>query len=232
MIKQLKLFTPIFICLLFLDIYVKINLPIMPYRYVTKSLVIVSLLLFVGYNCFIKNNYKDHLLFYGLIIFYIGDFLTVDHINNITFIVSIILFLSGKILYTLKFTHKEDFNIMRLFPFMLLCFLYVAFLYELIFHNLKIYFIPVTIYFFISLLMILFAFIRKGVVSNVSYYTVMSGVLLFILFETVLVIKTFYHDILYQDFLIMFCYALGQYLIVIGIMIEEKNLDVKNNIIA
>lgn len=77
--------------------------------------------------------------------------------------------------------------------------------------------------------MFLFAFIRKNVVTDTSYYTVLVGVSLFVIFETILVIKKFYQDIIYQDFLIMFCYALGQYLIIVGLLIKDKKLKFKSN---
>ncbi|MGB6269949.1 MAG: hypothetical protein WBF67_13165, partial [Olleya sp.] len=41
-------------------------LPIIPYRYISKTLVLGSLLVFTGYNFFKKGNLKSNFLFYGL----------------------------------------------------------------------------------------------------------------------------------------------------------------------
>ncbi|AUC77173.1 hypothetical protein CW732_16420 [Olleya sp. Bg11-27] len=224
MLKQIKYFSILYFLLLLVDIYTKINMPDIPYRYITKTIVLGGLLVFTRYYCYDKNKKTSNYLYYGLILFFIGDILIIDHTNTIRFVVSMILFVAGKVCYTLKFKHKEDFSIKRLMPFFIVCFLFLAIVYDFIYHNLNLYFIPVTLYFFISLIMILFAFIRKGAVNNKSYYIVFAGVGVFLFSETTMVIKTFYGDVLYQDFLIMFCYALGQYLIIIGVLFENKKL--------
>ncbi|WP_339873374.1 lysoplasmalogenase [Olleya marilimosa] len=221
--KLIRYFTPVFMALLFLDIYVKINLPIIPYRYYSKVLVLVTLIIFTGYCVYKKNKLSNKYVFFGLIIFFIGDILIIDHLSKAKFIISILLFVVGKLIYIFKFTHKEDFSNKRLLPFLVVCFLSVAFLYNLIFTNLKEYFMPVTLYFFISLVMTLFAYLRKDVASNKSYYTVLSGVLLFVISEATMVVKTFYGDVLFQDFIVMFGYGFGQYLIIIGLMIDKSN---------
>ncbi|MBL7559368.1 lysoplasmalogenase [Olleya sp. YSTF-M6] len=226
--KLIRYYTPLFICLLVIDIYTKIYLPSMPYRYYSKVLVMGSLLVFTAYAIYKKKVYVEKYIFYGLILFFIGDILIIDHLNKIKFIISIGLFVIGKILYIVKFSHKEDFSNKRLVPFFVICFLLVAILYSLIFTNLKDYFLPITLYFFISLVMTLFAYIRKGVVNNKSYYTVLLGVGLFVLSEATMVIKMFYGDVMFQDFLVMFGYAMGQYLIILGLILNRKAHDNKS----
>jgi uncharacterized membrane protein YhhN len=129
--KLIRYFTPVFLALLFLDIYVKTNLPIIPYRYYSKIFVLVTLIIFTGYCVYKKNKLNNRYVFYGLIIFFIGDILIIDHLNKVKFIISLILFVVGKLIYIFKFTHKEDFNNKRLLPFLVVCFLFVAFLYIL-----------------------------------------------------------------------------------------------------
>ncbi|WP_272022662.1 lysoplasmalogenase [Olleya namhaensis] len=229
MTKQLIYFSIIFFSLLFLDIYTKINLEVIPYRYITKILAVGSLVSFTIFYFYKKKELKNNLLIYGLFVFFIGDIIIIDHLNMVKFYVSLLLFVAGKICYTLKFMHKEDFSINRLIPFFIVCFLYVAIVYNFIFPNLKLYFIPITLYFFITLLMTLFAYIRKGVANRKSYYLVLCGVGFFIVSETIMVIKMFYGDVLFQDFLVMFCYGVAQYLIVLGLIFEDKSLTVKIN---
>ena len=231
MTKQLIYFSIIFFCLLSLDIYTKLNLDTIPYRYISKFLTIGSLVAFTVACFYKRKDLKNNLLIYGLFVFFIGDIIIIDHLNMVKFYVSLLLFVAGKICYTLKFMHKEDFSINRLIPFFIVCFLYVAIVYNFIFPNLKLYFIPITLYFFITLLMTLFAYIRKGVANRKSYYLVLCGVGFFIVSETTMVIKMFYGDVLFQDFLVMFCYGVAQYLIVLGLMFENKTLKVENSTI-
>ncbi|SFJ19377.1 lysoplasmalogenase [Olleya namhaensis] len=231
MTKQLIYFSILFFCLLSLDIYTKLNLDTIPYRYISKFLTIGSLVTFTVACFYKRKDLKNNLLIYGLFVFFIGDIIIIDHLNMVKFYVSLLLFVAGKICYTLKFMHKEDFSINRLIPFFIVCFLYVAIVYNFIFPNLKLYFIPITLYFFITLLMTLFAYIRKGVVNRKSYYLVLCGVGFFIISETTMVIKMFYGDVLFQDFIVMFCYGAAQYLIVLGLMFENKILKVGNSTI-
>lgn len=67
--KLIRYFTPVFLALLFLDIYVKTNLPIIPYRYYSKIFVLVTLIIFTGYCVYKKNKLNNRYVFYGLIIF-------------------------------------------------------------------------------------------------------------------------------------------------------------------
>ena len=231
MTKQLIYFSILFFCLLSLDIYTKLNLDTIPYRYISKFLTIGSLVAFTVTYFNRRKDLKNNLLIYGLFVFFIGDIIIIDHLNMVKFYVSLLLFVAGKICYTLKFMHKEDFSINRLIPFFIVCFLYVAIVYNFIFPNLKLYFIPITLYFFITLLMTLFAYIRKGVANRKSYYLVLCGVGFFIVSETTMVVKMFYGDVLFQDFIVMFCYGAAQYLIILGLIFEDKPLTVKNNTI-
>ena len=231
MTKQLIYFSILFFCLLSLDIYTKLNLDTIPYRYISKFLTIGSLVAFTVTYFYRRKDLKNNLLIYGLFVFFIGDIIIIDHLNMVKFYVSLLLFVAGKICYTLKFMHKEDFSINRLIPFFIVCFLYVAIVYNFIFPNLKLYFIPITLYFFITLLMTLFAYIRKGVANRKSYYLVLCGVGFFIVSETTMVIKMFYGDVLFQDFIVMFCYGAAQYLIILGLMFENKILKVENSTI-
>ena len=61
--KLIRYFTPVFLALLFLDIYVKINLPIIPYRYYSKVLVLVTLIIFTGYCVYKKNKLSNKYVF-------------------------------------------------------------------------------------------------------------------------------------------------------------------------
>lgn len=217
--KAFILLTIIFVLVLLIDIYVKLYLPIVPYRYISKPFVLLSLMVLVGY-CDYKNPKSKQLLLLALTAFLIGDILIINHLNPVNFALSMLLFIAGKLLYSILFTHKEDFKIKRLIPFFVFCVLVIAFVFNFIYPRLGNYFIPVTLYFIITLIMSLFAYIRHGIVSKKSYTMVMLGISVFLISEIIMVFKTFYDVFPYQDFLIMFFYGIGQYLIITGLLFQ------------
>jgi len=158
----------------------------------------------------------------GLICFLIGDIFVINHSTQAFFITSVLLFSLGKMFYCLKFSNVQDFNVSRLIPFLVICFLFIVVIFRLIYENLGNYFIPVLIYFFISLLLALFSFLRKNATNSRSYNLVFTGILFFLVSETLMVIKTFYHEIIFQDFLVMFTYGFAQYFIITGLLLEYK----------
>ncbi len=215
-------FSVLFAAVLFIDIAVKIYLEDFPYRYISKPIVLSLLIGFYLVNNKETNKKKSLYVLLGLLSFLIGDIFVIDYSTQVFFIVSMLLFSLGKLFYCLKFTNFEDFNVNRLIPFLIICFIFMVFIFRLIYENLGDYFIPVLIYFFVSLLLALFSFLRKNATNVDSYRMVFLGILFFLVSETVMVLKTFYHEIIFQDFLVMFTYGVAQYLIVTGLLLEYK----------
>lgn len=215
-------FSIFFTVVLLIDIGVKIFLENFPYRFISKPIVLFLLIGFYVINTKESNRNKFIYVLLGLLCFLIGDLFIINHTNQIFFIASMLLFSLGKLFYCLKFTNVKDFDVNRLTPFLITCFVFMVFIFNLIYENLGVYFIPVLIYFFISLLMALFSFLRKEDTNLNSYRMVFLGILFFLVSETVMVLKTFYHEIIFQDFLIMFTYGLAQYFIITGLILEYK----------
>ena len=217
-----KRFTFLFFVVLFVDIWVKLNCPVFPYRFISKPLVILFLLVFYNVNKR-GRGIKYHLwVFLGLSFFLVGDLLIINAANIIFLGLSLFFFSLGKIFFCLKFSHKKDFNVLRLVPFSIIMFSYAVFIIGIVLNGLKEFLVPALLSFFLSLLMIQFAYLRKGVFNNKSYRYVLLGVTAFIISESIMAVKTFKQDLPFQDFLIMMLYGTAMYFIVLGIVSERR----------
>lgn len=225
--KKSKTFAVVFFAILLLDIIVKHTLPAFPYRYFSKPLVVLLLLAFYIINTQEKFKFRRILVVCALLLFLAGDLsLIKGNFDNIFLIIGISFFVLGKAFYCFRFLHSKEFKIRRLLPFFVICFLLVITLLFLIFDNLGEMMIPVLIYFFIALMMLLLAYLRKDVVNKTSYKLVLLGAVISIFSDSVTAIKEFYIDIPYQEIMIMLFYGISQYLIITGLVIE-KNQDLK-----
>ena len=214
-----------------MDLFVKFNLPSFPYRYISKPLVMLSLFCFYYLNSSESNKNKYLFMCFGIFCFLAGDILLIDHLNKVSFIIGISLFMVGKILYSLKFSNNHDFKTSKLIPFLFLCFVYMFVLFKFIFDGLKGLFIPILLYFFVTLVMAQMIFLRKGSVSQKSYILGLIGVVLLILGETIAAIKLFYKNIPYQDILNMLFYGLSQLLLVYSVVVEKKKSNLTTKVL-
>ena len=165
-------FSIVFFTFLALDIFVKLQLDAMPYRYISKSIVLLLLILFFIKNHKEKSRKHFRFMILALICFLVGDWLLIETKNTTLFASGMMFFIFGKLFYVLRFSHQRDFRLSRLFPFLVICFLYIAGLMNLIYDNLHQLFIPVMIYFFASIIVLQFAFLRKDDVNGLSYLLV------------------------------------------------------------
>lgn len=218
--KNLTQFTFIYFLVLAIDILVKLYGPI-EYRYFSKPFLIPLLLLYYYHNKETHNKRGQLWVFLALTSFLIGDILIINHLNQVSLAASLLFFTLGKLFFSLKFIHKEDFNVVRLIPFSILLFAYIFLLVGFVYQDLNVFFSAAIISFFFTLVIFQFAFLRKGVYSSRSYYYVFFGVLLFLVSESIMAIKTFKQNIPYQDFLIMLAYGSSIYLITTGIVFEK-----------
>ncbi|SFZ92515.1 YhhN-like protein [Flaviramulus basaltis] len=217
-----KQFALLYFSILLIDIFVKIQLPIFPYRYITKLWLLPLLMSYFYFNKIDNDKKKHRWLLFALSFFFIGDILVINHTNIISLSLSLLFFSVGKIFFCIKFSHKKDFNVSRLIPFTIIMFGYVIFIIGYLYKDLKAFLVPALFSFFLTLLMFQFAYLRKDVFNKKSYLYVFFGIILFIISEGIMAIKTFKTDIPYQDFLIMLFYGLSIYLIVFGVINEKK----------
>ncbi|AUC81004.1 lysoplasmalogenase [Lacinutrix sp. Bg11-31] len=208
--------------ILFIDLLCKLYLDPIPYRYITKSLLMILLIVFYlkNYN---KNDKKKHYFtFLALFLFWTASVSIINHINNLNFIISMLFFILAKIMYCFRFTNNRDFKISRLVPFLAGGFVFMVSVLSLIYKGLGDFFIPVLIYFFVSLLLCIFAYLRKGDVNTKSYNLVLIAMFFLILSEVIMGVKTYYRPLPFQNISVMLFYGIAQFLIVYGILIEVK----------
>lgn len=220
--KNRYFFTFLFLCVLLIDIVTKLYLPPFPYRVVSKPLVVLLLLVYFIVNAKRIPVVKYKVMIVALIMFALGDLFLIYTNYTFSFIIGMLFFVAGKIMYCIRFSTNKDFSINRIIPFFIGCFSYIVLLISLVYDNLKILFLPVLVYIFITLLAFLMAFIRKRAVNTESYYMVFFGVFLFILADSLVLIDSFYNpNILFSDAGIMLFYGAAQYLIIMGITHEK-----------
>jgi uncharacterized membrane protein YhhN len=82
--------------------------------------------------------------------------------------------------------------------------------------------IPVMVYMFVILLMATTAFLRKGIVNNLSYTLVFVGAIFFMISDSLLALNKFHEPLPFSNISIMLTYSIAQYLIVLGIL-KQKN---------
>jgi len=226
--KNIYLFTVTFFVILIADIIIKVNLGFCTYRVVSKSLVIILLLIFYLINQKEVSKWKLAFMTLALVFFYAGDILFLYHKIKTLYILGISSFILGKMFYIFRFSNRRDFDLLRLFPFIILVFIYMVGLLFLIINNLNSYFYVTLIYFFMVLTVIIFGLLRKNAVPPTSYYLVLIGILISVFSDSITALKSFYdEDIAYQAITIMLFYGLSQYLIVLGIVRETNIYIVK-----
>ncbi|WP_303316014.1 lysoplasmalogenase family protein [Flavivirga abyssicola] len=221
--KNERKITILFFIILTIDILVKLNLDPFPYRYISKPPLVLLLFLYYYYNNNEQRKIKKLWVILALCSFLLGDIFVINHTNIIFLSVSLLLFALAKVFLSLRLSHVSDFNVIKLIPFSIILFFYTVFIVSFLFNSLGDFFAPALISFFISLLLIQFAFLRRGVVNNVSYSYVFTGIIFYKFSEAMMAIKTFKMDLPMQDILIMLFYGIAIYLIFFGIVKEHKN---------
>lgn len=222
--KHTGLFTLVFFILLATDIYFKIHPELVSYRFFTKPLLTLLLIGFYWSNSKDKSNAKKYYVLVALSLFLIGDILLILYEIQWCYILGMLLYIVAKLFYVFRFSNQKDFNLIRLLPFLLISFIYILGLLNLTYDNLGDYFLPVLIYVFVALLTVLFSVLRKGVVNKLSYWLVLSGVFIAIISDSITVLQSFYWaDFPYHKISIMLFYAVSQYLIINGLVVETKS---------
>ncbi|MGB6269948.1 MAG: lysoplasmalogenase [Olleya sp.] len=220
-----KLYTSIlFFAVLGLDIYIKLGDNPLPTRFFTKSILIIILYLF--FFCSKREHNPNNKYFIlGLVSFWIGDMFLLLYETTILYIVGMVFFIIGKLFYTKRFSHQNDFKIASLIPFFIIIFTYMVIIILYVYDNLGDFFLPTLVYLFAVMLMALFAFLRKDSVNKTSFYLVVASILFSIMTDTIGLLQFFYNpDIAYHKVTIMLFYALFQYFIVLG-LVNEKTFD-------
>lgn len=195
------------------------------FHYVLKPSITISLMLYIAFNTQLKGRFAKR-IFAGLFFGLLGDcFLMFVHVNPNFFILGLVSFLIGHILYITAFylDYKWQPNIEKKIGWLALIgfgiFGIVFYLYlRSYLDTLK---IPVMIYTFIILLMAVMAVNRKGRVNTKSFNLIFYGAILFLISDSILAYNKFVLPIEFSGIAIMSTYMIAQYLITIG-AVERK----------
>ncbi len=218
-------FIIIFVTILILDLVIKDTLDNILFRYLSKSLIMISLIIFYLMHQKEKQKRSLYIMCIALFSFLLGDMFLINYEDIIFYILGVFLFICGKLFYVFRFSNQKDFKLSNLLPFLGLSFIYMFFIMHLVIDNLGSFLLPVFIYLFICLMLLLFSFLRKNAVNSTSYLLVGIGVLLSVINDSVTVLQSFYDPniILHYDVFVMLMYGVSQYLIVLGIIKETQS---------
>ena len=220
--KYWKLFSIFFFLNLIIDIIFNTIDGLYNFRFMTKPLVIISLLLYYYFNSKDKVQKERVSIMLALIFLLLGDIFLMTGFSFYNFWAGSTFFLLANIAYASAFYRSAHFDIDRSIPFVaivsLICLTLLYFIYE----KLDSFFFPATVYMFITLNMSQAAYLRNRVVNNKSYYAIFLGSLFFLASQASVAIIKFYGDFPFQTIIVMLFYGLSQYLIVYGILIEKK----------
>ncbi|GAA4235562.1 hypothetical protein GCM10022291_17800 [Postechiella marina] len=215
--------------MILIDSYVKIYLELGFVRYFTKLPITVLLILYYLYNNSELLRLKRVFMLIALSLFLLGDFFFIKEEQVMFFSLAMACFILAKVFYILNFSNKRDFKLGKLLPLLSLSLVYGYLVMYFILPNLNTFYIPVLIYCFVELMVLIFAFLRQGNVDRKSFIFVFVGVIIAFFSDAITAIDTFNSpNFFYENSALMLLYGLSQYLIVIGVTeaVKLKNEDV------
>jgi len=163
-------------------------------------------------------------VFAALFFSWLGDlFLMFQHKNELFFIVGLFSFLIAHVWYIIAFSASiNQYYLLKQKPWLLaIVFIYeVIFLY-LLYPTLNDLLIPVVLYATVICLMFIFAMLRFKNVPKQSFWVTLLGALLFVLSDSTIAINKFLYPFALAYPVIIALYAIGQYLIIKGLVREN-----------
>jgi uncharacterized membrane protein YhhN len=191
-------------------------------HYISKPLVVISLILFYKRHSKLLNTNIRILTILALVFSLFGDVLLlfVNH-SQYFFISGLIAFLIAHIFYCLVFLKHRN-KSKSPYGFITLLLVYALGLFWLLKSGLNNLLIPVILYMLVILAMATFAYLRHRKVNVQSYNLVFYGALVFMISDSLLALNKFYLPLPFADISIMFTYALAQLLIVKGLLSKKK----------
>lgn len=221
LIKNRNFFSLVFLLVLITDIIIKTTQDICIYRFVSKISLSVLLISYYIFNQNEISKIKAFFMVMALIFFLIGDVFFILYEVEIYYVFGIFSFAIGKLFYMFRFSHQEDFKLRKILPVIIFCFSLMMIILYLINDNLNNYFFPALIYLFADTMFVVFAFLRKGLVNNKSFYLVIIGVLLSLFSDSIAALTSFYSNAIpFQAAAVMLFYGMSQLLIVYGVLSE------------
>ena len=109
--KDVKLFTLLYFLVFIIDTFIKNSQFRFPFRYISKTLLILILLLFYIVNQKEKSVFNYRLVILALFSFIIGDLVLVGENTTKSFAIGGVFFGIAKAFYIVRFRNKKDFYI-------------------------------------------------------------------------------------------------------------------------
>jgi uncharacterized membrane protein YhhN len=216
--KSEKTFTLVFSIIVLLELITGNIESFSQFHYFTKPLILASLIVFFWSQSHNFPKSIRNITLLALLFSLAGDILLMFVDFSATFFIAgLIAFLLAHIMYILTFTKKRNKTKSPLLIVIALL-VYAIGIFYIIKNGLGDMQIPVLLYLTVILTMVAMASLRKGKVPKVSYNLVVIGALFFMISDSVLAINKFYQFFASSGIIIMFTYALAQYLIVMGIL--------------
>ncbi len=189
-------------------------------RYITKPLIVISLLVIFAISTKLKGRFHKR-LFTGLIFGLAGDvLLMLVWQNEAFFMYGLIAFLLCHIFYIrafyLDFSSAPQLDKKGARIAIVLCALFSISFYVYIRHSLGAMKLPVMIYTFIISLMMMMAAFRNMRVNKLSFNLILFGAIFFLMSDSILAYNKFVNSFDLAGLLIMATYMIAQYLITIG----------------
>lgn len=187
-------------------------------HYIAKPAIVISLIfLFIKTSEGVSKSIKRITLL-ALVFSLLGDILLmfVEQSPHF-FTIGLVAFLTAHIMYILAFLKHRN-KQKPIIGFIVFLLIYASGLFYLLKDGLGDMLIPVIVYMIVILSMATSAFLRKGMVNNLSYNLVFSGAIFFMISDSILALNKFYEPLPFSNISIMLTYALAQFLIVIGIL--------------
>lgn len=167
----------------------------------------------------------------ALIFFLVGDILMLFYENINLYFTAIFFFILGKLFYVFRLTTKQDFDMGRLLPYTFFGMTLMFAVFYLIYNGLcEVSFVLSFLYFFVALMVFLFAILRKNAVLPLSYNLVLLGVFFSFFSDTLTALSSFSQLVVpFSGSAIMLFYGLSQFFIVVGIL-EDKTYMFKKKL--
>jgi uncharacterized membrane protein YhhN len=194
--------------------------------FLIKIMIIPALIIYYHTQVKTRYNTMHRLILAGLFFSWIGDIFLhlcgrnmerqIDHPQ--LFLFGVGAFLLTYIFYIVAFSLKKGENpIFKRRAYLLaLVLIYGTGLISLIYKGLGDDKVPVIIFIFITLLLLLAALNRHGKVNGVSYMLVSFGAFFLVASVSMLAIRVYYEKFDFARILVMASYVLAQYLIALG----------------
>lgn len=199
--------------------------------YTTKVMLMPLLALYFYHKSKEIKNYK--FIYLALFFSWWGDIFLMFPRNEaspnakLLFICGLVSFLIGHFNYIIHFVKevkpRPKVTVIVEKPYLILPFLVFIFLFlKLLYPSLGPMKIPVTVYGIVITCMMMAAFNRKNLVSNMSFMLVFSGAVLFVFSDSCIAVNLFYKPFELARIAIMSTYIIAQLLIIKGILAEKK----------